>query len=260
VDREGFVSPDSLRKALRPDTVLVSIMAANNEIGTLQAVSELGKICGERGVKFHTDAVQWMGKEPFAGINQFEADLVSICAHKIHGPKGAGALYARSPLLPEPILLGGSHENERRAGTENLSAVIGLVEAMERFVRQPVFDYAKLEPLSRHLLSSLSQQESVELVGAKNKRLVNTVSFLVQGSDSIALLAGLDMEGICASSGSACSAGSLEPSHVITALEYEPQRANALIRFSLGRDSTMEEVKYVEEVLPQVIRRAQRFQ
>jgi len=260
VDREGFVSPDSLRIALRPDTVLVSIMAANNEIGTLQAVSELGKICGERGVKFHTDAVQWMGKEPFAGINQFEADLVSICAHKIHGPKGAGALYARSPLLPEPILLGGSHENERRAGTENLSAVIGLVEAMERFVRQPVFDYAKLEPLSRHLLNSLSQQESVELVGAKNKRLVNTVSFLVQGSDSIALLAGLDMEGICASSGSACSAGSLEPSHVITALGYEPQRANALIRFSLGRDSTMEEVKYVEEVLPQVIRRAQRFQ
>ncbi len=260
VDREGFVSPDSLRKALRPDTVLVSIMAANNEIGTLQAVSELGKICRERGVKFHTDAVQWIGKEPFAGINQFEADLVSICAHKIHGPKGAGALYARSPLLPEPILLGGSHENERRAGTENLSAVIGLVEAMERFVRQPVFDYAKLEPLSRHLLNFLSQQESVELVGAKNKRLVNTVSFLVQGSDSIALLAGLDMEGICASSGSACSAGSLEPSHVITALGYEPQRANALIRFSLGRDSTMEEVKYVEEVLPQVIRRAQRFQ
>ena len=122
VDREGLVSPDSLDKALRPDTILVSIMAANNEIGTIQPVAELGAICRQRGVLFHTDAVQWFGKEPFENIHQFNADLVSICAHKFHGPKGAGRCYVKSPLQPDPILFGGSHENERRAGTENLAA------------------------------------------------------------------------------------------------------------------------------------------
>ena len=144
VDREGLVSPDSLAEAIRPDTILVSIMAANNEIGTIQPVAELGAICRQRGVVFHTDAVQWFGKEPFESVHQFNADLVSICAHKIHGPKGAGALYVKSPLQPAPILLGGSHENERRAGTENLAGIIGLVEALERFVRTPVFDREKL--------------------------------------------------------------------------------------------------------------------
>ena len=115
-------------------------MAANNEIGTIQPVAELGAICRQRGVIFHTDAVQWLGKEPFDSIHQFNADLVSICAHKIHGPKGAGALFVKSPLQPAPILMGGSHENERRAGTENLAGITGLVVALERFVRHPVFD------------------------------------------------------------------------------------------------------------------------
>ena len=146
VDREGLVSPDSLAKALRPDTILVSVMAANNEIGTIQPVAELGALCRQRGVVFHTDAVQWFGKEPFEDIHQFNADLVSICAHKIHGPKGAGALFVRSPLQPAPILLGGSHENERRAGTENLAGIIGFVEALERFVRTPVFARERLGP------------------------------------------------------------------------------------------------------------------
>src|SRR6266704_2662832 len=147
VDRQGIVSPDALEKALRPDTVLVSIMAANNEIGTIQPVSELGAVCRNHGVLFHTDAVQWFGKEPFQTIHQFNAHLVSICAHKIHGPKGAGALFVKSPLLPDPILMGGGHENERRAGTENLAAIIGLVESLERFVREPVFAAQKLIPL-----------------------------------------------------------------------------------------------------------------
>jgi cysteine desulfurase len=257
VDGAGRVSAVSLAKAFRPDTILVSIMAANNEIGTIQPVAELGAMCNERGVIFHTDAVQWFGKETFADIRQFKADLVSICAHKIHGPKGVGALFIRSPLHPESLLFGGGHENERRAGTENLAGIIGLVEALERFVRKPVFAREKILPLSERLVRLVQGLEGVRLVGSHEARLANTVSFVVTGSDSIALLAGLDMEGICASSGSACSAGSLEPSHVVSALGFEPALANSLVRFSLGRDSMLEEIEYTEEILPGVIRRAQ---
>jgi len=260
VDREGLVSPDSLAGALRPDTILVSVMAANNEIGTIQPVAELGALCRQRGVVFHTDAVQWFGKEPFENVHQFNADLVSICAHKIHGPKGAGALFIRSPLQPPPILLGGSHENERRAGTENLAGIMGLVEALERFVQTPVFARERLAPLTGRLIQLLDALPEVQFVGSRQRRLANTVAFVVPGADSIALLAGLDLEGICTSSGSACSAGSLEPSHVITALGVEPALANSLVRFSLGRESTLEEVELAERVLPLVVRRVQATQ
>jgi cysteine desulfurase len=257
VSREGMVSTEDLAKALRPDTILVSIMAANNEIGTIQPVAELGAICRERGVLFHTDAVQWFGKEPFLNIHQFNADLVSICAHKFHGPKGAGALFIKSPLLPDPILFGGGHENERRAGTENLAGIIGFTEALERFVKIPVFEREKLTPLANRLIALAESLPGVQFVGSKDKRLANTVSFVVAGSDSIALLAGLDLEGICASSGSACSAGSLEPSHVILGLGLEPKLANALVRFSLGRESSVEDVMLAEQSVPRVVKRAQ---
>ena len=258
VSREGVVSVDSLRNALRPDTILVSIMAANNEIGTIQPVAELGGVCRERGVLFHSDAVQWFGKEPFTGVSQFNADLVSICGHKFHGPKGAGALYVRSPVLPDPILLGGGHENERRAGTENLAGIIGFTESLERFIKSPVFSRSHLQPLTERLIKLIQSTEGAQIVGSLKNRLVNTVSFVVDGSDSIALLAGLDMEGICASSGSACSAGSLEPSHVISALGVEKRFAHSLVRFSLGRDSTAEEVDRVEQILPEVISRTRK--
>jgi cysteine desulfurase len=256
VDSQGVVSPEDLRKAIRPESVLVSIMAANNEIGTLQPVAGLGAICRERGVIFHTDAVQSFGKEPFADVGQFNADLISVCAHKFHGPKGAGLRYIRSPLHPDPISFGGGHENERRAGTENLPGIIGLVEAMERFVKSPVFQQAKLEPLTAALFAAIEKIEGVELAGPRALRLANTVSFVVRGADSIALLAGLDMEGICASSGSACSSGSLEPSHVMVALGKRAL-ANSLVRFSLGRDSSAEEVAQVCQKLPGIIKRAQ---
>jgi cysteine desulfurase len=258
VDQEGNVSVDSLEKTIRPDTILVSIMAANNEIGTVQPVAELGAVCRKHGVVFHTDAVQWFGKEPFADIRQFNADLVSICAHKFHGPKGAGALFIKSPLQPDPILFGGGHENERRAGTENLAAVAGFVAALEQFVRTPVFARELLDPLARRLMAAIDSVEGSQFVGSRERRLANTVSFVVSGSDSIALLAGLDMEGICASSGSACSAGSLEPSHVVAALGIEKSLANSLIRFSIGRETTAEEIGYVEGILPEVVRRARR--
>jgi cysteine desulfurase len=256
VDSEGRVSVDDLKRAIRPDTILVSIMAANNEIGTIQPVGELGAVCRERGVVFHTDAVQWFGKEPFATIGQFNAVLVSLCAHKFHGPKGAGLLFLKSPLHPHPIIFGGGHENERRAGTENLAGIIGLVEAMERFIVKPVFEKILLEPLSRQLLDCVSKIRGVEFIGSLERRLVNTVSLVVKGTDSIVLLGGLDLEGICASSGSACSAGSLKPSHVISALGKK-DRSNSLVRFSLGRESSAEEVNFLCHVLPGIVQRAQ---
>ncbi len=256
VDAQGRVSCESLRQALRKETILVSIMAANNEIGTLQPVAEFGRICRDRGVLLHTDAVQWFGKEPFNSVHQFNADLVSICAHKIHGPKGAGALFIRSPLRIDPILFGGAHENERRAGTENLANIIGLTESLERFVREPVFSHKTLSALTERLAEGIRAIEGAKLVSPPSGRLANTIAFVVEGADSIALLAGLDLEGICASSGSACSAGSLEPSHVVQALGFSRALANSLVRFSLGRDSTDEEVDYTLSALPRVIARA----
>ncbi|HEV2320338.1 MAG TPA: cysteine desulfurase family protein, partial [Verrucomicrobiae bacterium] len=209
VDSQGLVSPDDLKRALRSDTVLVSVMAANNEIGTIQAVSNLGAVCRQRGILFHSDAVQWFGKLPFHDIHEFNSDLVSVCAHKFHGPKGAGLLWARSPLRPEPLLLGGSHENERRAGTENLAAITGLVAALVKFVNPPVFDPTALRPFAELLSACVTTIDGCQLVSPPQACLANTVSFTVEGADSIAVLAGLDVEGICASSGSACSAGSL---------------------------------------------------
>lgn len=255
VNAEGIVSPDDLKKALRPDTTLVSIMSANNETGSIQPVALLGEICRSHGVFFHTDAVQSFGKQPFQDIHQFNADLVSVCAHKFHGPKGAGALFIKSPLLPDPIVFGGGHENERRAGTENVAGIIGFAAATERFVRTPVFDAEKLSPLTNRLIDFVTSLEGATFRGSLVKRLANTVAFTVAGADSIALLAGLDMEGVCASSGSACSAGSLEPSHVMSAMGVDKDSANSLVRFSLGRESTLQEVETAGAVLRNVIKR-----
>lgn len=254
VNSEGIVNPEDVRSSIANDTTLVSVMAANNETGAIQPVADIGRLCRERGVLFHTDASQWFGKEPFDNIAQFDADLVTVCAHKFHGPKGAGVLYIRSPLLPHPILFGGGHENERRAGTENLAAIIGLTEAVERFVSKPVFVPEKLRPLTDRLAKSAAAISGVQIRSPKD-RLANTISFTVEGCDSIALMAGLDLEGVCASSGSACSAGSLEPSHVLVAMGAPRHLANSFVRFSLGRESTAEEINYVENILPKVITR-----
>jgi cysteine desulfurase len=256
VNADGRVSVTDFKKAIRPDTVFASVMAANNEIGTLQPVAEIGESCRERGIIFHSDAVQWFGKEPVENIGQFNADLVSVCAHKFHGPKGAGLLYIRSPLHPHPILFGGGHENERRAGTENLPVIIGLFVALEKFVKPPVFDRARLQPLADKLAACIKNIKGCELVSPPTNKLANTVAFTVRGTDGIALMAGLDVEGICASSGSACAAGSLEPSHVIEAIGQKDE-ANSLVRFSLGRETLAEEIDFVCAVLPEVVRRAQ---
>jgi cysteine desulfurase len=255
VDSAGLVSPEALKQALRKDTILVSIMAANNEIGTVQPIAELGAVCQEHGVKFHTDAVQWLGKEPFANLDQFNADLVSICAHKIHGPKGAGVLFVKSPLFLDPILLGGSHENERRAGTENLAGITGMVAALEHFVREPVFPRRTLMALTGRLAEALDKIDGVKTIGSRERRLPNTVSFVAEGTDNIALLAALDLDGICASGGSACSAGSLQASHVAKAIGIDEALGRSLVRFSLGRESSILEVERAVALLPGIIQR-----
>ena len=254
VDAEGRVAPQHLDSAIRDDTILVSVMAANNETGAIQPVAELGAICRQRGVLFHTDAVQWFGKEPFESIHQFNADLVTICGHKFYGPKGSGALFIKSPLLPDPILFGGGHENERRAGTENLAAIAGLVEAIERFVPSPVFERCKLELLANRLCA-MSEFDGINLVSPLAKRLANTASFTVPGIDSMTSLAALDLDGICASAGSACSAGSLNPSHVLSAMGRNDNEANSLIRFSLGRETSEEEIYNVLSTFPDFVQR-----
>ena len=255
VDSSGIVSVTDVARAIRPDTTLVSVMAANNEIGTVQPVAEIGALCRQQGVLFHTDAVQAFGKLPFTDITQFQADLVSLCAHKFHGPKGAGVLFIRSPLILDPILFGGAHENERRAGTENLPAIIGLAAAAESFLRSPVFPPERMTELTTRLRLLAESIPGVTIRGSQSNKLPNTLALSVSGCDSIVLMAGLDMAGICASSGSACSAGSLEPSHVLLALGVCPAEANSLVRFSLGRESTAAEVAVVEEQLPGIIAR-----
>jgi cysteine desulfurase len=258
VTSEGFVTIESLVAALRSDTILVSIMAANNENGSVQPIAELGKICRARGVPFHTDAVQWFGKLPFESIHQFNADLVSVCAHKFHGPKGAGALFIRAPLHPDPIAIGGAHENERRAGTENLAGIVGFAEAIALFVPQPVFDPGGLAPLRMRLLSVLHSLESVGVTirSPGDSVLPNTVAFTVNGSDSLTLLAALDLEGICASAGSACSSGSLEPSHVMRAMGVPAGESNALVRLSMGRENTLADIEHLAEALPGILTRS----
>ena len=257
VDSAGRVAVESVREALRPDTVLVSIMAANNEVGTLQPVAEIGKLCATRGVVFHTDAVQCFGKIPLSGIADFNADLVSLCAHKFHGPNGAGLLYAKSPWLPDPIVHGAPHENERRAGTENLAGIIGLAETIVRFFPIPVFPLESLATLAGKLIEMVDATDGVTFLGNRDSpnRLTNTVSFTVEGTDSIALLSGLDMEGLCASAGSACASGSVTPSHVALAMGVPAAEANALVRLSLGRETTSADIAAACQIIPLVVAR-----
>lgn len=258
VDEAGRVDPEEVRRAIQPTTILATVMAANNETGVLQPVEEIGAICREAGVLFHTDAVQWFGKLPFNDIGSFKADLVTVCAHKFHGPKGAGAIYIRSPIHPDPLQLGGPQENERRAGTENLAAIAGLVKSMELFWKNPVFEPDRLNPLVQELRCCVAKISGSVIWTPAKSSLSNTLAFSVEGTDSLGMLAALDLEGICASSGSACSAGSITPSHVLKAMGARPELANALVRFSLGRENTAEEISKVLEVLPKVVNQVRR--
>lgn len=256
VDAAGRVDPDTVAASVRPDTVLVSVMSANNEVGTLQAVNVIGEQCRAKNILFHTDAVQSFGKEPFSSIHQFNADLVSICAHKFHGPRGAGALFIRSPHRPAPLMLGGAQENEQRPGTENLAAIIGFVEAMGLFLRQPPMGGDSIRCLRDRLRTACRAIPGVNVITPSTGVLDNTLALAVEGTDSLAVLAGLDLEGVCASSGSACSSGSLEPSHVLAAMGIPAEGSRSLVRFSLGAVTTDADVDHVIRTLPKVIQTA----
>jgi len=258
-DREIGVSPSCVLKNINSNTILVSTMAANSETGLVFPVQEIGRICRERGVLFHTDAVQWFGKLNCHAITDFNADLVSLCAHKLHGPKGIGALYVRSGIPLTPLMMGGGQEGEKRPGTENVSGIIGLVKAFELFAHPPVFQTKGIPSMTGILLDKISQIPQIKALKS-SIILPNTASFIVNDITSDVLLAALDLEGICASSGSACSSGSLTPSHVLLALGYTPEEAKSLLRFSLGRETTLDQVHKVVQVFPSLIERARQAQ
>jgi cysteine desulfurase len=255
VDPDGLVDPDDLRAALRPDTVLVSIMYANNEIGTIQPIAELGAICREQGVPFHTDAVQTAGALPL-NVQSLNVDLLTLSAHKFYGPKGVGSLFVRraTPLLPQ--INGGGQERRRRAGTENVAGIVGLALAL-RLAEEQRESYARTcVALRERLLAGIRARiPMVELNGHPTRRLPNNLNVTFEYVEGESMLLLLDQQGIAASSGSACTSGSLEASHVLLALGLPPERAIGAIRFTVGRATTPHEIDYVLDVLPPVIER-----
>ena len=256
VDRYGLVDPADLGRALRPDTILVSIMHANNEIGTIEPIRELVAVTRQRSsAYFHTDAVQSTGKIP-TRIDELGVDLLSMSAHKLHGPKGVGCLVVRSGVRLLPQMLGGGHERNRRAGTENVAGIVGLAKAIGIAQRDMAKNTAHLIALRDRLIEGvLSRIPGSELTGHPVHRLPHHASFLFQGVEGESLLLQLDMDGFAASSGSACTSGSLEPSHVILALGYPRERALGSLRLSVGKGNTDGEIELVLDRLPAMVAR-----
>lgn len=254
VGRDGIVDPDDVRRALRPDTILVSIMAANNEIGTLQPIAEIGRIAREWGIPFHTDATQVVGALP-VDVEAFHVDLLSMSSHKRYGPKGVGALYVRTGTPLEPVQRGGSHERGRRGGTENVPGIVGFAAAL-RLARETMEEERdRLTALRDRLIQESLAIPGAALNGHPTRRLPNNVNLSVEGTDSQSLVIGLDLHGVAASSGSACASGSLEPSHVLLALGLPPERASSAVRLTLGRTTTPEDVEYAVGALREVVAR-----
>jgi len=255
VDGQGFVDLDDLKKAIRKDTILVSIMYVNNETGTIEPVEELSKTTKENGVYFHTDAVQAMGKIP-VDVQKLNVDMLSMSGHKIYGPKGVGAIYIRKGTRITPLSHGGHHERSRRAGTENVPGIVGLAKAVE-------IAYRDLEKQSKHL-KNLSEAFYLKLTqaipdvfvnGDLEKRISNTLNLSFKAVEGESVILSLDLKGVAVASGSACTSGTLEPSHVLSAMEIAPEIAQGAIRFSFGRENTMEDVEYVAGILPEIISR-----
>jgi len=253
VDRQGRVDPAELQAALRPDTVLVSVMQANNETGTIQPVEELAALCRAQGVCFHTDAVQTFGKLPVRP-HELGASAVSIAAHKFGGPKGVGALFLRAGVAIARTVHGGSHENTRRPGTENTAAIAGLAAAALVAENKRAAEQLRLAAL-RDMLWQGIQQIAPEAIrnGHPELTLANTLNVSFPGRDGEALLIGLDLEGVCASSGSACMVGSMQPSHVLLAMGVEAGNAASTVRFSLGTHSTESDIAHCQHALAKVL-------
>lgn len=253
VDRYGFVDPQDVNMAITPKTILVSVMHANNEVGTIEPVEQIGRIAREAGVYFHTDAVQTVGHIP-VNVDKLNVDLLSLSGHKFYGPKGVGALYVRRGTRVIPLLHGGEQERRRRAGTENVPGIVGLGKVSELVVRDMSKEAERQTYLRDKLIRGLMQRiEHIRLNGHPKKRLPNNVNISVDFAEGESMLLNLDLEGICASTGSACSSASLEPSHVLLALGLSPEQAHGSLRFTLGRENTEADVERVLEVLPGIV-------
>src|SRR5437773_1467247 len=249
----GIVDPEDVERAIQPDTVLISVMHANNELGTIQPVEEIGRIAREHGIPFHSDAVQSVGKIP-VDVRQLALDLLSLSAHKLGGPKGVGALYIRRGTALRPLLYGGHHERDRRPGTENVPGIVGLGKATSLARERLDEEAARLRTLRDYLEESvLDRIPMVAVNGDPKHRLPTTTNLRFDGVDGEALVIALDLKGVACSTGAACSSGSLEPSHVLAAIGLTPEEARSSIRFSLGRSSGREDVDYTLEVLPGVV-------
>ena len=253
VDEFGQVTAAQMEKALRPDTILVSVMAANNEVGTIQPIGEIGKLCRERGVLFHTDAVQAVGALPI-DVQAMHIDLLSLSGHKLHGPKGVGALYIRKGVRIEPLLHGGAQERGYRAGTENVPGIVGLGKAVEMAYANLADNAARMTALRDQLIQGLMDRvPGARLNGHPTERLPNNVNMSFDGVEGEALLLRLDLVGVAGSSGSACTSGALDPSHVLLALGLTPAEANGALRLTLGTDTTEEEIAAVLDILPPIV-------
>ena len=255
VDEEGFINLDELKDAIKDTTILVSVMFANNEIGTIQPIKEIGEICREKKVLFHTDAVQAVGNLEI-DVKDLKIDLLSLAGHKFYGPKGVGALYIRKGVKIENLIHGGGQERARRAGTENIAGAVGLGKAIELAYENIKEHTERLVALREKLTDGLLKIPYTKLNGPRgDKRLPGNVNVSFEFIEGESILLSLDFEGVCASSGSACTSGSLDPSHVLLSIGLPHEKAHGSLRLTLGDNSTEEDVDYILEVLPPIIER-----
>ena len=252
VHSDGLVRVEELAAAIRPDTCLVTVMYTNNEIGTIQPIADIGRVCRERGVLFHTDAVQAAGHLPI-DVRAQNIDLLSLSAHKFHGPKGVGALYARRGIALTNLIEGGAQERGRRAGTENTAGIVGMAAALDEAARNMERDSAKMTALRDRLIAGLSQIPHSALNGDAERRLPGNVSFCFEGIEGESLLLLLDDKGVCASSGSACTSGSLDPSHVLLAIGRPHEVAHGSLRLTLSGETSEEDIDYTIKAVTEVV-------
>ncbi|HJK56338.1 MAG TPA: cysteine desulfurase NifS [Methanocorpusculum sp.] len=252
VDQYGMVSPADVEKAIRPDTILISVMYANNEVGTIQPIAEIGAIARAHGIYFHTDAVQAVGHVPI-DVKAEHIDMLSLSGHKFYGPKGIGVLYIRRGVRIQNLLHGGAQESRHRAGTENVAGIVGLGAAIERSVAAMPEESARLTAMRDHMIRELLKIPASHLNGHPTQRLPNNVNITFEYIEGEGILLLLNMFGICASTGSACNSASLEPSHVLTAMGVPHEIAHGSVRLTLGERNTEEDVSYVLEKLPEVV-------
>lgn len=255
VDSYGLVSPQDAAKAIKDNTILITVMHANNEVGTVQPISEIGEIAREKGVLFHTDAVQSMGKIP-VNVSDLKVDLLSVSGHKIYAPKGVGALYIRQGINWRPYQFGGGQERKHRPGTENVPGIAALGKAVELAAKEMVEENARLTLLRDKLIKGILEKvDHVKLAGHPSKRLPNNVNFVFEFIDGGAMLLNLDMHGVAASSGSACTAGTVNPSHVLLAMGIPQATAHGSLRLTLGRSNTEKDVDEFINIMPQIVER-----